>query len=122
MPHSKKKNKKKNQQLLKVISYVITAIASAFSYEYAQGTQVTCPVQEPKSSNVIIVERITRVDYERLKPGMSLAEVESILGAGIEISSSNERAIFLWKNPNSSKITATFEKGKLQSKEQSGLK
>jgi hypothetical protein len=66
--------------------------------------------------------RFGRAEYELLKSGMSLTEVRSILYRGIEVSRSATLATFVWKNPDGSKITVTFEHDKLKSKEQSGLK
>lgn len=68
------------------------------------------------------VRHVSRVEYERLKLGMSLAEVEAILDRGIEINRSAKSVSFIWENQDSSRITITFEGGKLTSKVQSGLK
>ncbi|MCC5660615.1 MAG: hypothetical protein V7K25_16655 [Nostoc sp.] len=65
----------------------------------------------------------SRVEYEQLKPEMSLTEVRSILSQGIEVSRSATMVTFVWANPDGSKITATFDENyRLKSKEQSGLK
>lgn len=64
----------------------------------------------------------SRAEYERLKVGMPLEAVESILGQGIETSQTSTTATFLWKKADGSKITITFEGGKLKSKSQSELK
>ncbi|MHC5729219.1 MAG: hypothetical protein ACYTXY_34885, partial [Nostoc sp.] len=66
--------------------------------------------------------RFSRVEYEQLKTGMSLTEVRSILYRGVEVSRSATTAIFIWQNPDGSKITVTFEHDKLKGKSQSGLK
>lgn len=64
----------------------------------------------------------TRAEYERLEIGASLTTVEAIIGRGTEIKRSATTANFMWDYPNGSKITCTFEKGKLKDKEQFNLK
>lgn len=63
----------------------------------------------------------TRADYERIEPGMTQVEVESILDPGVEISRSEELTRLIWSNPDGSKITADFENGTLVWKEQLNL-
>ena len=63
----------------------------------------------------------TRAEYMRLNIGMELVEVEAILGAGIETSSSTDTATYIWKNANESYIEVTFKDGKLESKKQHNL-
>ena len=59
------------------------------------------------------------VEYEQLKPGMSLTEVRAILSCrGTEYSSSATKATFGWKNSNGSEIITYFEGNKLKSKKQ----
>ncbi|MGK7938261.1 MAG: hypothetical protein AB4206_21055 [Xenococcaceae cyanobacterium] len=60
-------------------------------------------------------------EYARLQPGMSLVEVESILGRGIEIERSKTTATFKWNNHDGSSITAVFEDDILVKKEQLNL-
>ena len=79
-------------------------------------------ISENNSTSAIVQTRsFSRAEYERLKPGMSIAEVESILGAGTETEQYMERKTFVWKNPNSSTIRVIFEDGKLLHKQQAGL-
>ena len=68
-------------------------------------------------------QRVNRAEYHRLKIGMSLIEVQSILGRGIEVSSSSESATFKWQNKDldESFIQALFKNSLLVSKEQSNL-
>ncbi|MEO0968376.1 MAG: hypothetical protein AAFX80_08555 [Cyanobacteria bacterium J06639_18] len=73
------------------------------------------------TSTIVQTRRFTRAEYERMKLGMSVVQVESILGAGTETEQYIERKTFVWKNPNSSTITVIFEDGKLLHKRQSGL-
>lgn len=83
-------------------------------------------LQQPNSStcNVntdLLIQHNSRAEYERLEPGMSRVEVESILGRGIEIQRSHNTATFEWKNLDCSSITVAFENGKLINKQQSNL-
>jgi hypothetical protein len=61
-------------------------------------------------------------EYYRLKSGMTLTDVQSILGRGTEIESTNANETYFWDQPDNSKITVVFEKGKLMQKRQSNLK
>ena len=73
------------------------------------------------TSAIVQTRQFTRAEYERLKPGMSVVQVESILDAGIETEQSVKTATFVWKNPDESSITVIFEDGKLINKRQTGL-
>jgi hypothetical protein len=64
----------------------------------------------------------SRAEYERLKIGMLLEAVEAILGQGIETSQTSTVNTFVWEKADGSKINVTFERGKLKSKSQTGLK
>lgn len=61
---------------------------------------------------------LTLLEYERIELGMELIEVQVLLGRGVEISSTETTATFIWRNPDSSSITATFKDGKLIEKSQ----
>jgi hypothetical protein len=53
---------------------------------------------------------------------MSMTDAEAILDGGIEIRKTPTITIFTWVNSDGSKIIATFENGKLEDKQQFGLK
>jgi len=72
----------------------------------------------------------TRENYDKLEIGMSLPEVEAILGEGDKGASiggaigeaEGDRAIYVWKDEASSaEITVTFKNGKVTSFVQMGL-
>ncbi|MDJ0619061.1 MAG: hypothetical protein QNJ63_20350 [Calothrix sp. MO_192.B10] len=63
----------------------------------------------------------TLVKYERLTLGMPLVAVQAILDAGTETKHNTTNRVFIWKNLDGSKITATFTNGKLTHKEQTGF-
>lgn len=65
--------------------------------------------------------------YEQVKSGMSVAEVEAVLGKGEELSRIEMPNVpttvsYIWKNPTGTNMTAVFQGDKLQSKAQFGLK
>ena len=62
-----------------------------------------------------------RAEYERLKVGMELFEVEAILGRGTEIAQSTKSKTFIWENFDKSKIIIIFEDNKLIKKQQIAL-
>lgn len=105
-------------RLLGVIFWVGVALSSGLGY----GLRQPADSKQHEQSAQTELYRFTRVEYEQLKTGMSLTEVRSILYRGVEVSRSAIVATFVWKNPDGSKITVTFEHDKLKSKEQSGLK
>ncbi|MBN3871641.1 MAG: hypothetical protein HWQ23_15570 [Nostoc sp. JL33] len=86
------------------------------------GFQTAFHSQQLEQSAQVQLRPFGRAEYEQLRIGMSLTDVRSILNPGVEVSSSATMATFLWKNPDGSEITATFEHDKLKSKAQSGLK
>lgn len=65
---------------------------------------------------------VSRVDYERIQPGMTQTQVEATLAPGVEVSRSKESNRLVWENPDGSKIEAEFQNGILTNKAQSGLK
>jgi hypothetical protein len=103
--------------LLGAIFSVGVAFGSGLAYGFSQWVPAT---NQPELTIQTEVQNISRVKYERLKLGMALAEVEAILGPGIEVSQSTKNASFIWKKGNSS-INLTFEGNKLVYKAQSGL-
>ena len=72
--------------------------------------------------------RITKDNYDEIKTGMTLDEVESILGSGTEQASSDasfggisiDMKSMVWQNEDKI-ISITFSHGKVQSKSQIGL-
>ncbi|MBG1262222.1 hypothetical protein F8S20_25620 [Nostoc sp. BAE] len=86
------------------------------------GINKAISVNEQKERQAQIeFQKLTRVDYEQLKPGMSVTDVQAILDRGIEINRSETTATFFWQNSDSSHITVIFKNGKLMSKAQSKL-
>jgi hypothetical protein len=67
-------------------------------------------------------QKVSILEYERLELGMSMTDAEAILDGGIEIRKTPTITIFTWVNSDGSKIIATFENGKLEDKQQFGLK
>jgi uncharacterized membrane protein len=70
-------------------------------------------------------EQVTKANYNRIQPGMSLAEVEAILGKTtmseeITKSSSQDGTLF-WKIDGFRFVVITFENGKVKEKNQVGL-
>jgi hypothetical protein len=100
---------------------LIMASVITFGITYKVVTNISIEqLEEPKSSTTL-AESFTRAEYQRIQIGMSLIEVETILGRGIGIQQTTNRETFIWKNSNGSTITAIFEKGKLINKQQSEL-
>ena len=89
---------------------------------YLPNLQAAFHPQQLEQSAQVQLRPFGRAEYEQLRIGMSLTDVRSILGRGSEVSSSATIASFTWKNPDASEITVIFERGKLKSKAQSGLK
>lgn len=64
---------------------------------------------------------VTRAEYERIELQMPRAEVEAILGRGVEVDQSALATTFEWKNLDGSLMTATFRKGNVIQKSQRDL-
>lgn len=69
---------------------------------------------------------VTMSEYQRVQPGMSVDEVNRIIGInGIETARSEAGGfavvIYVWKNSNGSNMMASFSQGKLTTKAQSNL-
>ncbi len=64
------------------------------------------------------VHPFTRAEYERLKLGMSIVQVEMKQS---EMKQSTKTVTLVWTNPNGSKIIVIFENNKLIEKRQEGL-
>ncbi len=78
-------------------------------------------IENNSTPPTVQINPFTRAEYERLKLGMSIVQVESILDRGTEIKQSTKTVTFVWKNPNGSKIIVIFENNKLIEKRQEGL-
>lgn len=61
------------------------------------------------------------IEYERIRPGMSLTEVRAIIGNGTEISRSASVVEVAWVNPDGTKIIGIFNDNVLAQKKQFGL-
>ncbi|WP_190768974.1 hypothetical protein [Microcoleus sp. FACHB-1515] len=71
---------------------------------------------------------MTLSEFEQIHPGLTIAQVSLLLGrSGEEISRAEvpeapATALYLWQNPDGSRITVTFENGAVVAKSQSGLR
>jgi len=108
--------------LKQILLYGITTISALFLGLKLPDTETNICVENNPTINQNQQQAFTRAEYERLKTGMSLYEVESILGRGIEKSSSATMSVYIWQNLDESEIMIELENGKLFSKQQSGLK
>lgn len=72
-------------------------------------------------------DQITMAKYLQLKNGMTIEQVESIVGRPGEELSSNEiggikTIMFMWQNPGGANMNAMFQDGRMIQKSQFGLK
>lgn len=69
---------------------------------------------------------ITKADYDAISEGMTLAEVEELIGPGEEVSSTEFQGITTtvvqWTNDDFSNLVLTVQNGEVVSKAQSMLK
>jgi hypothetical protein len=98
----------------------LTLCLTACSTAPTATTPATAPAASPK------VEAVSMAKYEQVKTGMALAEVEKILGKGIETSRMDAMGTttvsYNWKNSNGSSMSAVFQNDLVTSKMQFGLK
>lgn len=102
-------------KLLSMVFSLGVAFGSGSSYGYYKYRDAY-PYRTPAQQS------IGRAEYERLRSGMSISEVETILGPGVETESSSTKATYAWQNSNKSEIVVVFKNAHLYNKKQSGLK
>lgn len=102
--------------LMKIALSFGVVIGSGIAYGFAQ--TVFSPNQHEQLAQS---QPISLGEYQQLIIGMTITDVRSILGRGIEVSRSERVATYVWKNSDNSQIIGTFENDKLKNKEQSGL-
>jgi hypothetical protein len=73
-----------------------------------------------------ITVAVTLANYNRLKEGMSLSDVEEYLGRGTQATSSGigeyTGELYEWRGPHGAAVTVAFSGGKLSAKSQTGLR
>lgn len=94
---------------------VIESIGYGFGRAVVEGNQ-------QNRSTQIESQDFGYAEYLRLNLGMSIAEVEAILGRGTVISRSGTTETFLWENTDGSGVTAVFKSNRLEDFKQSKLK
>ncbi|MEM9991852.1 MAG: hypothetical protein AAF738_08815 [Bacteroidota bacterium] len=98
----------------RVIVWVF-CIGTAFGTGIGYGFQKTIAATQPDISAIAS-------QYHLIESGMTLTEVRSILGAGIEVQQSEFNTIMEWHDAQGYTLTATFEKNLLVEKQQSSIK
>jgi hypothetical protein len=114
-----------NWWLIRIITHFLTAIVSSgatVASDLATRTRFCETGYSASSSESLSRKIVTLAAYERVKPGMSLVEVNALLDPGTETESSRTGVKFIWLNPDKSNMTAWFKDGKLELKQQCGLK
>lgn len=106
----------------KVIVAMLISVGAALGTGFGYGFTKTVSVTKEQKQSPKIPFQVSSADYERLKLGMTLTDAQALLSQGTEIRRTVQIAVFEWKNADGSKIIATFENGKLTSKEQFELK
>lgn len=114
-------NQKQIEGIIHFLAIVILAYLSVDSIAPIESVKDCSIIPEVKTCNDFTQRQFGRVDYERLKLGMTVAEVESILGSGVEISQSSDSSIFVWMNLDGSSMKVEFVGGKLTQKKLEGL-
>jgi hypothetical protein len=76
----------------------------------------------------LISPRVTKANYDQVQTGMSLSQVQDIIGKPGELTTEisvpigGQQAFYHWKNPDGSSMTAVFIGDKLVLKNQVNLK
>jgi outer membrane protein assembly factor BamE (lipoprotein component of BamABCDE complex) len=76
----------------------------------------------------LISPRVTKAKYDQVQTGMTLSQVQDIIGkpgeltTEISVPTGGSQAFYHWKNPDGSSMTAIFLNGKLVLKNQINLK
>jgi hypothetical protein len=69
----------------------------------------------PAADNFKLQSKIARANYDHIRVGMNVAEVEAILGQGREVVGSGPLAVTVWENAETV-ITITFQDGAVTTK------
>lgn len=97
----------------------------------ASPPQTSSPSSQSSAPAVPAVKTVSKADFEKVQTGMTLPEVEKILGGkGEEATSSTvelagqsiKTVSYNWKNPDFSVATVTFQNDKVTAKMQINLK
>lgn len=94
----------------------LTAITMLLVTGISIKTNISFSANSDQTREFTQQQMILPVLYERVEHGMTIVEVQSILGPGIEISSSQTMEAHQWKDSNENCITAIFKDGLLQEK------
>lgn len=106
-----------------IILGAIASVASGGGGTVAPTTAVTQPATRPTAA----ASGLTMTKFKVVKSGMSLTQVQKILGSeGTEQSSvdiaGTHTVMQMWANDDGANMNATFQNDKLMSKAQFGLK
>lgn len=101
-----------------IVRYALTAV---FSIGIALGAGVRHGLIDPYSHTTSTsIRAFTQLEYEKIKPNMSLIEVIAILGNGRELSRTDTVVKMTWENSDGSSIVAIFHDNILKEKMQVG--
>ena len=92
---------------------IAAAVSSISAATFSIKADITTGSHPQQSVYVSMLQPILPGAYERIHADMSLVEVQAILGAGTEISSSKTTEIYVWKDSAGNSITGVFENGRL---------
>lgn len=93
----------------------------AFMLNPSSPTEVLHTIDQVSGGNV------TMAKYDQIREGMTLSEVEQVMGqGGEELSRVNvagyDNVIYAWSNPSGANMNVTFQNGKVYAKAQFGLR
>jgi hypothetical protein len=102
------------------------SIVLLFCASCATPSPTPAPTAQSSPSPSTIAKTIGLKDYEAIETGVTLAEVEKMLGEGESVMSNDFNGVktesVMWKNADFSNMVLTFQDGKLVSKTQTNLK
>ena len=102
--------------------YILIALVVAVAFVFgACGAEPAEPVFSPEETAKKNISAVTLENYEKIENGMSLAQVEDILGKGNLSANIGEASIFSWPGGGFSSISVTFTDNEVSSKMQIGL-
>ncbi len=107
-------------RLLATVFCIGITLGSGLGYGFKQATDL----MPSKSTNAVTQkenQNLGLAEYIRLEPGMTLAQVESILDRGVEVERSETTTTYIWRNTSGSSITVVFKNNKLFRKTQVNL-
>lgn len=107
--------------VLLIAATVLAAVAPSYF-----NLKTESPLQQQSAQS--LSQAVTLSEFEQIRTGLTIAQVSLLLGRSGEAVSRTEApeapiaALYVWQNPDGSRINVAFQNGTVVEKSQSGLR